>query len=128
MSYVISGNTSILGHIYELRLHCSSRKIIKPPCLLLTRVLKKKKACQYSQMLSHFKIINSVFLTTVEQLYQYRLYCPSSQFPSVFNKEIWTFSWRPKPNLYHDVPELLHPMISYRCPTQQVANSNSPAI
>lgn len=56
----------ILGHIWKLRLHSSSRKIIKPPCLFLTRALKKK-VCLYSQMLSRFKIINSLFLTTVEQ-------------------------------------------------------------
>lgn len=69
-SYMTLGNTGILGHVCKSRLHCSSRKIIKPPCLFLTRVLKieekKKKACQYFQMLSSFKIINSVFLTTVE--------------------------------------------------------------
>lgn len=40
-SYMTSGNIGILGHIYKLRRHCSSRKIIKPPYLLLTRVIQK---------------------------------------------------------------------------------------
>lgn len=69
MSYGTLGNIGLLGHIYRLRTPLFLKENYHISYLSLTRVLKKrrrikKKACQYSQRLSGFKIINSVFLTT----------------------------------------------------------------